>query len=129
MRCYVGVTPNELQQFHYEGNFSFALGMTVTQKRADENPDANEEELEFEVSWLAAQESRKRQSSTTVNGYAIALEIPNSSTGAVNEDGVEIVKPVLWNQVEAILIADSNEEELSWFAPQEVSLHLPNWLS
>ena len=129
MRCYVGITPDELQRFLNEGSFIFPLGMTVTQFRADENPEADEEELEFEVSWIAALESRDRQSSALANGYALALEIPNSSTGSANENGVEIVSPVLWEQVEALLVADSDEMELSWFAPQEVSLQLPAWLS
>ena len=90
---------------------------------------ADEEELEFDASYLAAQESKLRQAAPANRGFALALEVPTIETGSMNEQGVQLLRPLLWNYVEAILVSDSEESELSWFAPQEAQGQLDSWLS
>lgn len=129
MRCYISVTPEELKGFLSTGSLSVPTGMTVTQARADENPEADEEELEFDVSCIAAQMSKLRQGLTDSLGFALALEVPISKTGPMSEQGVTLLEPLQWSYVEAILVSDSEEDELSWYAPQEAQTQLASWLS
>lgn len=132
MRCYLSVTPEEISEFLKSGVFAAELGLTVTQSFVDENPDADEEELEFDVSYFAAQISKERrggQGESNARGFAMALEVPTIETGEMSSQGVALVKPLKWSYVEAVLLSDSEESELSWFAPQEVENHLTDWLS
>lgn len=129
MRCYIGVTPTEIQNYLNLGTLEVPFGMTVTQARSEENPEADEEELEFDVSYIAAQESKLRQENPAARGFALALEVPTIETGSMNEQGVQLLSPLLWSYVEAILVSDSQDSELSWFAPQEAHGQLNSWLS
>jgi len=129
MRCYISVIPDEVREFLSTGQLSVSTAMTVTQTRADENPEADEEELEFDVSVIAAKMSKLRQASEHSRGFVLALEVPASKTGTMSEEGVNLVEPLQWSYVEAILVSDSEEEELSWYAPQEAQVHLASWLS
>jgi hypothetical protein len=129
MRCYLSVTPSEIQDFFTSGVFETDLALTVTQSFADENPEADEEELEFDVSLFAAQNSKERQGDLHARGFALALEVPSSETGAMSSQGVSLVRPLQWSFVEAVLVSESDESELSWFAPQEVENHFADWLS
>ncbi len=129
MRCYLSVTPSEVEEFFSSGTFTADLGMTVTQTFADENPEADEEELEFDVSYFAAKMSKVREDNKSANGFALAIEVPSNETGDMTSQGVVLLKPLLWSYVEAILVSDSEESELSWYAPQEVQNHLADWLS
>lgn len=129
MRCYIGLTPTEIQKYLTQGTLQVPFAMTVTQARADENPDADEEELEFDVSYIAAQESKLRQANPAARGFALALEVPTNETGSMNEQGVQLLRPLLWSYVAAILVSDSPDSELSWFAPQEAQGQLNSWLS
>jgi hypothetical protein len=129
MRCYLSVTPKEIQEFLNSGTFVADLGLTVTQTFADENPEADEEELEFDVSFCAAQISKEKLGTGSARGFALALEVPTNETGEMSSQGVALVKPLKWSFVEAVLVSDSEESELSWYAPQEVESHLADWLS
>ena len=129
MRCYISVTPAEIQEYLNLGSLVVPFGMTVTQVRSDENPEADEEELEFDLSFIAAQDSKLRQAAPAARGFALALEVPTIETGLMNEVGVQLLKPLSWSYVQAILVSDSEESELSWFAPQEVQGQLDSWLS
>lgn len=129
MRCYIALIPSEIQVFLISGTLTVSFAMTVTHARSEENPGADEEELEFDVSYIAAQESKNRQGVLEARGFALALEVPTIETGLMNEHGVELLKPLPWSFVEAILVSDSQDSELSWFAPQEVQGQLDTWLS
>lgn len=129
MRCYINVIPEELKNFLLTGQLSVSTAMTVTQARADENPEADEEELEFDVSVIAAHMSKLRQPSANSRGFVLALEVPASKTGSMSEEGVNLKEPLQWSYVAAILVSESEEDELSWYAPQEAQIQLASWLS
>ena len=131
MRAYLAITPSELQSFFTSGSIHVARAFTVeigSSLDFEANP-ASQEEEEFALSWEAATESRELQGSAAVNGYVLAVDLQKEQLGQVDGDHVNLLSDVLWSQVQSLLLADSEEEELSWFAVQEIPTYLPQWLA
>jgi hypothetical protein len=83
-----------------------------TIKFITENPELDEEEAEYEISMIAARNS---------GGYVIALEIPEKQITQHFEESVELNSNIVWENVEALFVYDSVDDELTWYATQEIS--------
>jgi len=126
MRGYIPVTPKEIEEFASAGTFRFSHAYVMTTDYQRENVEEDHEELEFQLSYSAALESRERLQSQ--NGFVLALDLELSQLGIENEDTIQLTADLRWSQVESVLVAESEEEELTWFAGQEVETQLPIWL-
>jgi hypothetical protein len=40
------------------------------------------------------------------------------------EESVVLIEPVIWESVEALFVYDSNDDELTWYATQEIGDYL-----
>jgi hypothetical protein len=131
MRAYVAITPAELQNFLESGSFQVAHALVVEPGSSlnFESDPVSQEEQEFEVSWAAAEESRGLQGDPSSLGFVLAIELLPEQLGHIDGDHVVLLSDVLWNQVQSLLLAESEEEELSWFAAQEIPTYLPQWLA
>jgi hypothetical protein len=131
MRAYVPITPSEIQSFFISGSLHVAQALSVVQGSSldFEADPASQEEEEFELSWEAATESRELQGSAAANGYVLAVELLQEQLGQVHDSHVVLLSDILWTQVQSLLLAESEEEELSWFAVQEIPTYLPQWLA
>jgi hypothetical protein len=125
MRAYVPITPSEIQSFFTSGSLHVAQALSVVQGSSldFEADPASQEEEEFELSWEAATESRELQGSAAANGYVLAVELLQHGSHVV------LLSDISWGQVQSLLLAESEEEELSWFAVQEIPTYLPQWLA
>lgn len=131
MRAYVAITPSELQTFLDEGFLEVSQALIVDPKisgTTELNQD-DQEELEFETSWSAAVLSRTRQSLPGALGLVLAVDLEKEQLGKVEGNHVGLLSNLSWPQVQSLLLSDSGEPELSWFAPQEIPIYLPNWLT
>jgi hypothetical protein len=94
----------------------------------EENPES--EELEFETSWQAAS-----LSAVANNGWGFVLVTERDFPGtSLDESGQWSASfEIALSEVECLLVAAHDdgeiEEELSWFAVQEIAEQLPAWLS
>ena len=129
MRAYLAVTLDELSQLLEKQSFAFASAYILTTPFAQDNPDLDEEELEFELSWQAAQGSRSRGKSPDSPGYVLAVDLLNAQIGASPEYRVPLLSDIQWSQVESILVSESEESELTWYASQELVTYLPQWMA
>jgi hypothetical protein len=131
MRAYVAITPSELQGFFTSGSLHVAEALTVELGSSldFEVDPASQEEQEFELSWEAATKSRELQGSASANGYVLAVDLQREQLGQMQRNHVILLSDVLWSQVQSLLLAESEEEELSWFAVQEIPTYLPQWLA
>ena len=129
MRAYLAVTLDELSQLLEKQSFAFASAYILTTPFAQNNPDLDEEELEFELSWQAAQGSRSRGESPDSPGYVLAVDLFNAQIGESREYRVPLLSEIQWSQVESILVAESEESELTWYASQELVTYLPQWMA
>lgn len=120
------MTPKEIEEFANVEVLRFPHAYVMTTNYQRENIDEDHEELEFQLSYLAALESKQRLQSQY--GFVLALDLELSQLGIEYEDTIELIADLRWNQVESVLVAESEDEELTWFARQEVETQLPIWL-
>ena len=131
MRAYVAITPIELHGFINSGSFK-ASRVLIVDHTNSENLESNsetEEEWEFESSWQAAKESRAMQESPAALGLVLAIDLEPDQVGATQANYVEVLSNLSWSQVQSLLLAESEDVELSWFAAQEIPTYLPQWLA
>jgi hypothetical protein len=115
MRAYLAMGLNEVIDFHAQKNFSPAIVYAPTIKFITENPELDEEEAEYEISMIAARNS---------NGYVLAIEIEDKQISQHLEETIILNKEISWENVEALFVFDSDEEELTWYATQEIGDYL-----
>lgn len=129
MRAYISVTPEEIERFSKDGIFRFTRAYALTPLFSEVNLGADEEEMEFELSYRAAQDSRAALARSDGYGFVLAVEVSESQKGAELEDTVELVTDLAWSQVDCVLVAHSGDLELTWYGAQEVGAELPKWLA
>jgi len=115
MRAYLAMTIDEVKRFYDAKSFSPELVYAPTIKFITENPELDEEEAEYEISMIAARNS---------GGYVIALEISDKQISQHLEETVVLNGEVIWENVEALFVYDSNDDELTWYATQEIGEYL-----
>ena len=128
MRAYLAITPPELQRFMDSGSFKAARAWIVNQIQSGDFETDSEEELEFESSLQAAMQSRVMQGPNAL-GMALAVDLTIEQIGAIAENQVGVLSDLLWSQVQSLLLSESDEPELSWFAAQEIPTYLAQWLA
>ena len=111
MRAYLALTIEEVKDFYAQKNFSPGIVYAPTIKFITANPELDEEEAEYEISMIAARNS---------GGYVIALEIQDQQITQHFEESIELNSQVIWENVEALFVYDSQEDELTWYATQEI---------
>lgn len=131
MRAYIPITPMELQTFVETGSFHRAQGLIVDpQSSAGVEMDADDqEEQEFEVSWEAAVKSREMQADPNAIGLVLAVDLEPGQMGEIQGNNVGLLSDISWAQVQSLLLSESDEQELSWFGPQEIPTYLKQWLA
>ena len=128
MRGYIALTPKELATFLADGESRFERAFITTQAFFESNSEVDEEEREFELSCHAADESRALQGTRARVGLTIAVDLKSAQTGAEDGSQVLLLAPISWTQVEALLVAETLEPELTWYATQEIADVLPQWV-
>jgi len=125
MRGYVGVSLDELEALVTNASVSIPALFAATSEFVTTHSELGEEEHEFMLSMLAAEESLELREDG--QGYVLAVEIPDSVISEVGADSIAIDAPVLLDWVACIFLVSPDGEDLTWFAIQEVNSMLPNW--
>jgi hypothetical protein len=112
MRAYLALSIEEVRDFYAKKSFNPEIVYAPTIKFITENPELDEEEAEYEISMIAARNS---------GGYVIALEIPEKQITQHFEESIELNSNLVWENVEALFVYDSVDDELTWYATQEIS--------
>lgn len=131
MRAYVAITPSELQNFLCSGSLSVLRARVVDSANSETAAihSQDQEELEFETSWEAAEDSKAMQGTSAPLGFVLAVDLEKEQAGEVEHGQVGLHSDLVWSQVQSLLLSESEEPELSWFAAQEISTYLPQWLA
>jgi len=125
MRGYVGVSLDELEALVTNASISIRALFAATSEFVTTHSELGEEEHEFMLSMLAAEESLELREDG--QGYVLAVEIPDSVISEVGADSIAIDAPVLLDWVACIFLVSPDGEDLTWFAIQEVKSMLPSW--
>jgi hypothetical protein len=117
MRAYLAMSIDELKDFYAQKKFVPEIVYAPTIKFITENPELDDEEAEYEISMIAARNSE---------GYVIAIEVTDKQIAQHLEETLVLSDPVIWENVEALFVYDSTDDELTWYATQEIGDYLDN---
>jgi len=115
MRAYLAMSIDQVRDFYAQKKFLTEIVYAPTIKFVTENPELDEEEAEYEISMIAARKS---------DGYVIALEVTDKQISQHLEETVVLHEPAIWDNVEALFVYDSKDDELTWYATQEIGDYL-----
>lgn len=128
MRVYLASTADELQEFIEEKTLDVPEVYAPTPIYTAAHPEMDEEEIEFSLSLLAAEDALEFVDDQSGAPIVIALEIPDHLIGALDEVSAELTGALSWSMVEAIFLVGEDSEDLTWFAPQESEAQISQWL-
>ena len=127
MRAYLPLSHDELAAFLNAGSKELESILAPTPFYVGENEDLDEEEIEYLLSLEAAQASMGMRASDKAPGIVLAIELAAQQVNTVNENSVTLNSPITWEQVQCALLLFPEEEELIWFATQEIEINLGEW--
>jgi hypothetical protein len=127
MRAYLPITHDDLATFLNSGTKNIESILAPTPFYVGENEDLDEEEIEYLLSLEAAQDALALRGSNKAPGIVLAIELEATQVNQVNEKSVTLNSPVTWDQVQCALLLFPDDEELIWYATQEISLNLGEW--
>ena len=125
MRGYVGVSVDELEALLASTSISIPTLFAPTSEFTATHSELGEEEHEFILSMLAAEESLELREAGQC--YVIAVEVPDSSIKEMGADSISIDRPIALDWVACIFLVSPDGEDLTWFAIEEVPSMLPSW--
>jgi len=125
MHGYVGVSVDELEALFASTSISIPTLFAPTAEFIATHSELGEEEHEFILSMLAAEESLELGEAG--QGYVLAVEVPDSLIKEVGADSVSIDAPISLEWIACIFLVSPDGEDLTWFAIEEVPSMLPSW--
>jgi hypothetical protein len=129
MRAYIGVTASEVQEFLQSGEFDVSHAYAATPTFISSNNNLDEEEVEYTLSLIAAEDAVELLDATVGTACVLALEVPESIIDAEHEMSISISAPLQWDCVQCCFQVSPDGQELTWFATQEIASNLAVWLS
>jgi len=129
MRGYLALTPDELAELLGDGEISIDTAFVPTAQFKSANQDLGEEESEYILSLLAAEDSIAYQGESAKFSFALAVDLTDSQIGQESEVEVNLTSPIKFSQVDCLFVGDASVDdgELTWYAAQEIAIHLPSW--
>jgi hypothetical protein len=127
MRAYLPISYKDLEIFLAEKSFEADELYAPTIHFVVENPDCDEEELEYLLSVAASEEALELRLTEKAPGIVVAFEIEKEQIGEHRAQSITLVSSLQWDQVQCVLLSFQGDDELVWFATQEIELHLAEW--
>ena len=127
MRAYLPISHDELASFLNSGSKELESILAPTPFYVGENEDLDEEEIEYLLSLEAAQSALELRSSNKAPGIVLAIELEPQQVNTVNENSVTLNAAITWAQVQCALLLFPDDEELIWFATQEIEINMGEW--
>ena len=127
MRAYLPITQKDLEGFVLSKSLEVDELYAPTIHFVLENPELDEEELEYLLSVAAGEEALELRLSEKAPGIVVAFEIEKEQIAEHYAQSITLTSWVQWDQVQCALLAFQGDDELVWFATQEIELHLAEW--
>ena len=127
MRTYLPISHKELGNFIEAKTLDVNLAYAPTSSFQEENIDCDEEELEYLLSVIAGEKALDLCLTQKAPGIVLALEIAEQQIGETYADHITVTSAILWEQVQCALLAFRGDDELVWFATQEIEPHMNEW--
>ena len=127
MRGYLPVTVEEIVSFLSTQELECGPLYAPTIKFLTANSDMDEEEGEFLLSMLAADEALEMRPNPESPGFILALEVADSEIAEHGENFVILKDLAKWDSVQCAFEVSADGQELTWFATQEIKPALEQW--
>ena len=127
MRAYLPISHKDLEGFISSKSLEVDELYAPTIHFEVENPDCDEEELEYLLSIAAGQEALELRLSEKAPGIVVAFEIEKDQIAEHYAQSITLSSSLRWDQVQCALLAFQGDAELVWFATQEIELHMGEW--
>ncbi len=128
MRGYVAMTAKEVQEFLATGTFDVSDIYAPTSQFIVDNQDLDDEEIEYTLSMVAAEDAVEIMTSDSGAACVLAFEIPANIISESHDMSVSLSAPLQWENVDCLFEVTSDGEELTWFATQEIAENIQGWL-
>ena len=128
MRGYLPVTVEEIAAFLESQAMECGPLYAPTIKFLTANSELDEEEGEFLLSMLAADEALEMRANPANPGFILALEVNDPEIAEHGENFVVLKELAKWESVQCAFLVSPDGEELTWFATQEIKPALQEWL-
>jgi hypothetical protein len=128
MRGYVAMTAKEVQEFLASGTFDVSDIYAPTSQFIVDHQDLDDEEIEYTLSMVAAEDVLEMKSATSGAACVLAFEIPANVISDSHDMSVSLSAPLIWENVDCLFEVSSDGEELTWFATQEIAENIESWL-
>jgi hypothetical protein len=128
MRGYLPVTVEEIAAFLESQAMECGPLYAPTIKFLTANSEMDEEEGEFLLSMLAADEALEMRANPANPGFILALEVNDPEIAEHGENFVVLKELAKWESVQCAFLVSPDGEELTWFATQEIKPALQEWL-
>ena len=128
MRGYLPVTVEEIAAFLDSQTMECGPLYAPTIKFLTAHSEMDEEEGEFVLSMLAADEALEMRTKLQGPGFILALEVSDPEIAEHGENFVILKDLAKWENVQCAFMVSPDGEELTWFATQEIKPALSDWL-
>lgn len=128
MRGYLAMTAHEVAEFKASGSFDVSDIYAPTSQFIVDHQDLDDEEIEYTLSMVAAEDALEMKSSTSGAACVLAFEVPAESIAESHDMSISLSASLKWENLECLFEVSSDGEDLTWFATQEIEANLPNWL-
>jgi hypothetical protein len=127
MRAYVGLTHDELSALISGDPLTIDILFAATREFVATHIDLDEEEREFILTILAAEESLELREAGF--GFVLAADVPSDVITEEGADSIKVSAEITRDWAACIFLVSPDSEELTWYAIQEVENLLPSWSS
>lgn len=127
MRAYLPISHSDLMAFLFTESFKTDVAFAPTHTFIDANSDCDEEEIEYLLSILAGQAALELRASQASPGLVVAVELKDEQCGQNDNDSIAVTLAITWDQVQCALLSHDGDDELVWFATQEISVEIDKW--
>jgi hypothetical protein len=127
MRAYLPISHKDLEAFVLTKSFAADEVFAPTKAFVSDNSDCDEEELEYLLSIAAGEEALDLRLTEKAPGIVLAFEVTDEQIAESYEDSITLKTSLPWDQLQCALLAFPGDDELVWFATQEIEIHLAEW--
>ena len=128
MRAYLAISQKDLAAFVDSKSIDADELFAPTAQFVADNTDCDEEELEYLLSLAAGEEALDLRLSEKAPGIVLAVEVEEIQIGESYEDSITLKSAITWDQIQCALLAHQGDDELVWFATQEIEIHCGEWV-
>jgi len=128
MRAYLAISQKDLAAFVESKSIDADELFAPTAQFVADNTDCDEEELEYLLSLAAGEEALDLRLSEKAPGIVLAVEVEENQIGESYEDSITLKSAITWDQIQCALLAHQGDDELVWFATQEIEIHCGEWV-